>query len=246
MPSIAAGLTSAGGIIGVKPVRGGLGHREVDQGQLEQGADAGEVVEPRRRTPSRRARCRSPGAPRRARGGRATEPSPRSRGMVPTRSSTTKSSSPPAGTPACDHVGDGREAQLAARPRRPRPASASAALTSSASSLAGAQQLGLLLAGGPRRPACRDAFCSARSASKRRARRRGAARRRRAARRRAPGPRRACAGRRGPGRGRHGAVAGRSPLPGYRCRSGALRCAHITVRHQDRPGKCSKRVKPCL
>ncbi len=46
MPSIASGFTSAGAIIGVSPCSAALRHREVDQGQLQLGADPGEEVEP--------------------------------------------------------------------------------------------------------------------------------------------------------------------------------------------------------
>ena len=41
------GPTSVGVIIGVKPAVDRLGDRQVEQRQLEQGADAGEEVEPR-------------------------------------------------------------------------------------------------------------------------------------------------------------------------------------------------------
>ena len=47
VPSIASGRTSAGAITGVKPGRDRLRHRQVDQRQLEQRADAGQEVEPR-------------------------------------------------------------------------------------------------------------------------------------------------------------------------------------------------------
>ena len=47
MPSIAGGLTSAGGMTGVKPLPRGERHRVVDQRELEQGTDPGEVVEAR-------------------------------------------------------------------------------------------------------------------------------------------------------------------------------------------------------
>ena len=46
MPSMALGLTSAGGIIGVKPHSAALRHRQLGERQLEPGAGAGEVVEP--------------------------------------------------------------------------------------------------------------------------------------------------------------------------------------------------------
>ena len=45
MPSIASGLTSAGGMIGVKPFAERHAHRQVDQGQLELGPLPGQVVE---------------------------------------------------------------------------------------------------------------------------------------------------------------------------------------------------------
>ena len=46
MPSMARGLTRAGGTTVVKPCGAGLVHRHVDQRELQVGADAGEVVEP--------------------------------------------------------------------------------------------------------------------------------------------------------------------------------------------------------
>ncbi len=58
MPSIASGLTSDGVIIGVKPYFDRLRHRHVHQRELQQRADAGQVVAAARRRPWRRARGR--------------------------------------------------------------------------------------------------------------------------------------------------------------------------------------------
>ena len=158
MPSIARGLTSDGAITWVKPALAGLLHREVDQRELELGADAGEEVEARARRPWRRARCRSRRASGRARCGRAAR-SPRTRAACrPSRARRSRPRRRPAPRPrrrwgsairAACHSGLGGAlgglGGLDLGGQRPWPARAAPASPRPA----------------PGRPACRAAFCSA-------------------------------------------------------------------------------------
>ena len=197
MPSIARGLTSAGAITWVKPAVARLLHGQVDQRQLQLGADPGEEVEPRPRTPSRHGRGRWRRASGRARCGRAARsPQPRSRGGCP--------------------PSRGRRSRPRRRPaprRPPRWGSTSAPLRHSSSAAAWAASASLTSAASALVRASSSAFsspCGLRDqlaqllllgppGLERRRWRRGGLRRRRA-----PGPRRPRTGRAWPGRRAHG------------------------------------------
>ena len=172
-------------------LRGQL-HRELQQAQLQQRAARRSGSRTASRTPWRRAPCRSGPATRRVRGGPSGSRWPRG---SPTVSSTTKSSSPPAGTPSMITLEIAMCAAVKAF-------SASACVGLGGLDLLGQflgplEQRGPLLRATPRRPACWPP--SARRAGCRRPRPPRAGRRRRpAARRPGPGLRRGRAARRAP------------------------------------------------
>ena len=197
----------------MKPLSVGQPHRELQQPELQQRAAPGQEVEPRTRTPWRRAPCRSARATRRARGGPSGR---RCAAGSPTVSSTTKSSSPPAGTPSMMTLEIAMCAAVNAFSASA--CSASAALTVSASSLACCQQRGPLLRRGRADLLAGRLLLGAQVVG---GRDRGAPGGvgRPAARRRAPGPRRGRAATRAPRPGLRAAASGRSRAqPYFRCR----------------------------
>ena len=143
MPSMARGLTSDGAITWVKPASRAWSIAMLISANSSCGADAGEEVE---------ARARHLGAALEVDGAEhpaeldvvaRLEVELEARG-VPTVSRTTKSSSPPAGASSAARLG--MSISAARHTSSASVCAASAALTSAASSLVRAEQLGLLLA----------------------------------------------------------------------------------------------------